>query len=347
VDFKESYQNPWGTIRIGKVLEDLDALAGNVAYMHVVRGAREHGEGTVEQPVIVTASVDRIRVSGRPTMNSDMLLEGGVTAVGGSSVEIRMVASCENGGSWLEAYFTFVALSSKTNRPTPVVGLKCETEEEIALERKGLKRMKAKKDRRAEDKRKMANNEMLGSKEENSLASNLLSEGYNLARFPALGASDGHIFMEETSLHNALICQPQHRNMHNRIFGGFLMRRGYELAFSTAYAFTGSKPTFDEVDDIAFLVPVNVGDLCLLDSRVLYTIPGVEGGNSQVFVEVIVLVAKPEQPSSEVSNRMYFTFSVDARLNVKKILPEDLAQAKRMAGRIFADRLQVAEDEEE
>ena len=42
VNFKESYQNPWNSIRIGKVLEDLDALAGNIAYMHVVRGGDQN-----------------------------------------------------------------------------------------------------------------------------------------------------------------------------------------------------------------------------------------------------------------------------------------------------------------
>lgn len=28
------YRNPWGAVRIGKLLEDLDSLAGNVAYLH-------------------------------------------------------------------------------------------------------------------------------------------------------------------------------------------------------------------------------------------------------------------------------------------------------------------------
>lgn len=28
------YRNPWGYVRMGKVLEDLDSFAGNVAYEH-------------------------------------------------------------------------------------------------------------------------------------------------------------------------------------------------------------------------------------------------------------------------------------------------------------------------
>lgn len=28
------YRNPWGAVRIGRLLEDLDSLAGNVAFRH-------------------------------------------------------------------------------------------------------------------------------------------------------------------------------------------------------------------------------------------------------------------------------------------------------------------------
>ena len=28
------YRNPWGFVRMGKILEDLDSLAGNIAYEH-------------------------------------------------------------------------------------------------------------------------------------------------------------------------------------------------------------------------------------------------------------------------------------------------------------------------
>jgi len=30
--------------------------------------------------------------------------------------------------------------------------------------------------------------------------------------------------MEETLMENTFTCQPQQRNMHGRVFGGFLMR---------------------------------------------------------------------------------------------------------------------------
>jgi hypothetical protein len=54
----------------GKILEDLDALAGNIAFNHVQGNA-----------MIVTAGVDRIRVRERPEISADQFLSGKVTWV--------------------------------------------------------------------------------------------------------------------------------------------------------------------------------------------------------------------------------------------------------------------------
>lgn len=51
----------------------------------------------------------------------------------------------------------------------------------------------------------------------------LLAEARTAADLPALAAGDA-VLMPLTTLHNTFICQPQQRNMHGRMFGGFLMR---------------------------------------------------------------------------------------------------------------------------
>lgn len=89
----EGYRNPFGHLRFGKVLEDLDALAGNIAFSHV------------QDPEvnIVTASVDRIRLSGTVGLEKNQQLSGKVTYVGTSSMEIRM--QCKGTGEddpWME-----------------------------------------------------------------------------------------------------------------------------------------------------------------------------------------------------------------------------------------------------
>lgn len=89
------------------------------------------------------------------------------------------------------------------------------------------------------------------------LISVLLSswQGRVLCEMPAL-ADRNSILIKDTRLENAIICQPQQRNMHGRIFGGFLMRRAFEIAFSTCYVFGGIRPLFLEVDHVDFRRPV-------------------------------------------------------------------------------------------
>lgn len=80
---------------------------------------------------------------------------------------------------------------------------------------------------------------------------------------PALADRDS-MLIRHTKLENAIICQPQQRNMHGRIFGGFLMRRAFELAFSTCYVFAGARPLFLEVDHVDFRKPVRDSSETLL-----------------------------------------------------------------------------------
>ena len=69
---KEDYVNMYGFIRIGKILEDLDALAGSIAYLH----CHENDHVT-----IVTASVDRIDLATSIPPTDDLKLSGHVTCM--------------------------------------------------------------------------------------------------------------------------------------------------------------------------------------------------------------------------------------------------------------------------
>lgn len=56
---------------------------------------------------------------------------------------------------------------------------------------------------------------------------------------------DSHVpshvrFMNETNLSSVKLCHPQERNIHSSIFGGFLLKEAYELAYATANTFIGS-----------------------------------------------------------------------------------------------------------
>jgi acyl-coenzyme A thioesterase 9 len=97
----EQYTNASGTIRLGKLLEHLDSLAGSIAYKHML-GPDVQTLGEIEERgfYIVTAAVDRLdllqsemfvggekRNAGEGKVK-DLVLSGHVAYVGRSSMEI-------------------------------------------------------------------------------------------------------------------------------------------------------------------------------------------------------------------------------------------------------------------
>ena len=339
----ETYRNPWGEMRFGKILEDLDALAGNIAFSHV--------DGN---PLIVTAGVDRIRLRHQPPIGEDQVLSGKVTYTGNSSMEIRMqigTKGCDAAyqEEWLEAYFTFVVLDPDTKRPIKIAPILPQTSEERAhFELGALKAKNKKMVRRG----KIVVGKQLTEEaiKIDKLAAELLEQASTSLRMPSL-ADPSVILMGATEMQNAMVAQPQVRNLHDRIFGGFLMRRAFELAFATCYLFGGDKPRFLEVDDISFDAPVNVGELLVFKSRCLYTQP--DGGDlgeyvqdhdgmPLVSVEVETWVTSPENATAKLSNHFYFTFALPNKTSCRTILPGNIDQARVMAARITADREQAS-----
>ena len=80
--------------------------------------------------------------------------------------------------------------------------------------------------------------------------------------------------MSQTVMHNSMIMQPQYRNRHNfMIFGGFLLRQAFELAFCCCAAFSHTRPTFISLDPSTFENPVPVGSVLYLSATVAYTDP--------------------------------------------------------------------------
>lgn len=144
-----------------------------------------------------------------------------------------------------------MARDAKTGKSTPINQVTPETEHEKMLWKEAEERNKLRKQKRAqgkEEQEKLKDLERLND---------LLAEGRVFLDMPALADRDS-ILIKDTSHENSLICQPQQRNIHGRIFGGFLMRKAFELAFSNAYTFAGVSPRFLEVDRVDFIKPVSV-----------------------------------------------------------------------------------------
>lgn len=143
-----------------------------------------------------------------------------------------------------------MARDSKTGKSAPINQISPKTETEKLLWEEAEERNKMRKVKRGERKKEIQGEEV-------NRLNELLAESRIFCDMPALADRDS-ILIKDTCLQNSLICQPQQRNIHGRIFGGFLMRRAFELAYATAYAFAGSAPCFVEVDHVDFLKPVSM-----------------------------------------------------------------------------------------
>ncbi|CAG9993207.1 unnamed protein product [Clonostachys byssicola] len=311
----DTYLNSSGHIRLGSLVMDLDALAGIIA-------ARHTGDGVSN----VTAAVDRISIQ-HPLMEiCDLELSGQVTyATGRSSMEVSVqVSKARPEGEearpedvMITCAFTFVSLDPATKLPVPVAPLIVETPEEKSLFAKGEQNYNAKKALR---KRSLL--ETSPDDEESALIHAMWKKEtkYRSPKYPNIQPED-QIYMSDTVLKSAMIMQPQDRNRHNfMIFGGFLLKQTFELAFCCAASVSHSRPNFLALDPSTFENPVPVGSVLYLRASVSYTEPEAREGDPSKFTKVHVRVdskVRDVEHGTKKSTGMFnYTFLVEKQLQV-------------------------------
>jgi acyl-coenzyme A thioesterase 9 len=81
---------------MGRVFEDLDALAGTIAFEHCVDATNPEHETPLH---IITSSVDRVTITHRANLRDDMVLSGKMIFAGHSSMQIAMQVTSD----WLSS----------------------------------------------------------------------------------------------------------------------------------------------------------------------------------------------------------------------------------------------------
>jgi len=129
------------------------------------------------------------------------------------------------------------------------------------------------------------------------------------------------------------IMQPQYRNRHNfMIFGGFLLKSTFELAFTCASAISHTRPTFIALDPSTFENPVPVGSVLYLTAQVAYTdSPVVESGDlkvspegsTRIQIRVDSKIRNVEHGETKPTGQFNYTFEVKKDI---KIIPESYSQ---------------------
>ncbi|KAG2205628.1 hypothetical protein INT46_003455 [Mucor plumbeus] len=326
----DEYVTTGGKIRIGKILEDLDALAGAISYKHMDTFAAG------PPMTVVTASVDRMELL-MPNTVEDFKLSGHVAYVGKSSMEVfvkletmanynpeTVEASAfppqdfiaePTSNTVLFARITMVAVDSVTGKSVRVNPLVTRTDKEkkiseYAQDCKSHKRLVGES---ALSKAPPTEDERL-----------TLHDIYmNYSKESKAAAPESTVWMEDTKLQSVFLMQPQDRNIHNKVFGGYLMRRAYELAHATGSVYAKSPVNLLSLDEIIFKKPVPVGSLLNLSSQVIYA----QGDPHKSFqVSVTAEVTDPEAGTTDLTNTFHFTLAAQDK-PVPKILPKTYAES--------------------
>ncbi|CEP06853.1 hypothetical protein [Parasitella parasitica] len=328
----DEYITTGGKIRIGKILEDLDALAAAISCKHI--------DTFVAGPpmTVVTASVDRMELL-MPNTVQDLKLSGHVAHVGKSSMEVFVKLETmpdydpevveasafppsdfiaePTSNTVLFARFTMVAIDSVTGQSVRVNPLVTRTDKEkriaeYAKDCKAHKRLLGESDLSkappTEDERLMLHNIYMDYSKENKTST---------------ASSTATVWMEDTKLQSVFLMQPQDRNIQNKVFGGYLMRRAYELAHATGSVYAKCPVNLLALDEIIFKKPVPVGSLLNLSSQVIYA----QGDPHKSFqVSVAAEVTDVETGTMDLTNTFHFTLAAEDK-PVPKILPKTYAES--------------------
>lgn len=130
----------------------------------------------------------------------------------------------------------------------------------------------------------------------------------------------GYRWMNHTIFKNTHHMHAQNRNIHGKMFGGYLIKMAYELATVTAMTYLGTDdPIFVAVDDIQFTKSVHLGSIMDIKSTVVYS----EGNRIVVKVVAKMIRLQPEFSRTQ-TNTFVFVFEAPAKVTqIAKVIPRE------------------------
>ncbi|ANA41046.1 acyl-CoA thioesterase [Geobacter anodireducens] len=288
-----------GNFRFGLLLEHLDILAEQTALAYV---RRTHPEGRV-----VTAAIDNIVVRHVVDVTRDIVLQARINHVGRSSLEIGIrvehPAMAPGGGGELHiasCYFTMAAREgAEAGESLPLPPL----EYLDYLEQQRAAKVMA---GREEYRQQQAALQAPPSREEYDL----LSRMHQAQEEPGFaGLVAGRLVADAWER-----MYPEQEYVPQRVFGGYLVRRAYELSGICSELVAPDRSIIAAVNRINFFHPVRLGDKLHFTSRVVYT------AESFVCVEASIERISRDRSSKALSNSCLFTFvNVDRDLNHRPV----------------------------
>ncbi|KAG7087538.1 hypothetical protein E1B28_013495 [Marasmius oreades] len=322
----DKYTNASGGIRTGKLMEHLDSLAGSIAYKHMLGpGVQTLGKIHERGFYIVTAAVERLDMLGQLNPQRDLRLSGEVIYTGRSSMEVvvkmeTMPGSLEEKDETIMlGRFSMVCRDANTHKARQVNPLMISTPEEKALYAMG-ETLKAK---RLTNAQRSLSRVPPSSVEAAALHSSYLkySQQKEHQEF-----DDDLVYMSDTRAEKCMLMFPQERNLHGKIFGGYLMRLAYELGFLNASLFSKGPVRFLALDGISFARPVPIGSILRLTSYILHSTSS-EHYPMLIHVGVTANVVDIETGSEQITNEFRFTWCKEHGTETRKVVPRTYREA--------------------
>ncbi|KRX10446.1 hypothetical protein PPERSA_08748 [Pseudocohnilembus persalinus] len=304
-------------IRIGVLMEMLDYQAVISSYEHVYRKR--------DLATIVTASVDDINFYKKLQTDRDLIIISYPNYVGKTSLEIciDMLQPDDNGKEELRATASFLMVARQKkdhSKGYKVPQMSFQGEHDIER-----CKMRFAVGNKKNQKRKEKFTNSLEIKPPNSEEINYVHSFYLNKKSQDEKYSQNIKNISETSLKKNLLMHMQDRNLHGKIFGGFLMREAFEIGWLCAYQHTqGKYPEIYHIDDFQFISAVTVGDVIEFEARVTY----VYNNLMHVYIEV---KKRDFKGKFTTTNDLHLTFviadqnnpdQINQQLNEKQLLEE-------------------------
>ena len=286
-----------GNMRFGLVLEVLDKLAEDLALDYVRR--------TAPQAWVVTAAIDDIVLRTAADVTRDLALHARLNWVGRSSMEVGIRAEHPgpNPVHAASCYFTMVARVGEGDAARSIAVAPLEYVDDVEKQRRD-KAIKGRENR---------------LERVDTAANPPTREEYDLlARLHAAQEQPGFSGKRAGKLTSTSWerMYPEQENVPSKIFGGYLIRRAYELATIQAEEIAPDRPVIVRVNRINFLQPVRIGDKLRFVSRIVHT------GRTSLCVEVNIERISRDRVTKALSNTCAFTFvNVDEQMVPQPVPP--------------------------
>ena len=300
-------------IRVGLLLEVLDKLAEETALGYV--------RTYYPQARVVTAAMDDLEVRAAPDVERDIVLHARINLVGTSSMEVgvRLEQASDSVAAepihLASCYFTMVAraIDGNVDRSLKLPPLSCQTETDLF-------RAQRASERRA-------------SRPRHSPPQHPTPEEYAMLfeLHAKLDAGGGPFVLARDLVTSGWErTYPEHENVPQKIFGGYVVHRAYMYAHICAEMVADARALLVSTNRIDFYQPVRMGDKLHFVSRVTFT------GKSSITVETAITRISRDRSVTALSNTCIFTFvNVDDRLRlmpVPEVYPTTYLEDARFLG---------------